>query len=150
MSHVATISLEVKDLDALGEACKQLGLELVHGQQTYRWFGKHVGDYPVPAGFTVEDLGKCEHAVRIPLGQQGADQAYEIGVVRRRDGKPGYTLLWDFWAGGYGLQAKVGDNCKHLVREYGLAVAARKALAKGFQVQRQVNAQGQPRLRLFK
>jgi hypothetical protein len=114
MSHVAQIELEIRNLDALAAACQQLGLELVREQVSYRWYGRSYGDYPLPAGFTVEDLGNCEHAIRIP----GEPRAYEIGVVRRRDGKPGYALLWDFYNGGYGLTEKVGQKAEKLKQAY--------------------------------
>src|SRR6266446_5904173 len=103
MSHVAEIDMEIKDLDALKAAAQDLGLEFCEGQQTYKWYGHSVGDFPMPAGFKEQDLGKCEHALRV----KGNPGAYEIGIVPRRDGRPGYTLLWDFWAGGLGLQNKV-------------------------------------------
>lgn len=128
MSHIAEIELQIKDLQALKEAAKALGLELREGQETYRWYGRSVGDYPLPAGFTKEDLGKCEHALSIP----GSPYAYEIGVVARKDGKPGYTLLWDFWQGGYGLEEKVGRNAIDLQREYAFAVSKAAARKKGF------------------
>jgi hypothetical protein len=132
MSHVAKIELEIKDLDALAKAAASLGLELVRGQKNYRWYGRHVGDYPLPQGFTREDLGSCEHAIRVP----GSDRAYEIGVVQRRDGKAGYTLLWDFWQGGYGLQAKVGSDGQKLRQAYTTEAAVANYTRKGFRVQR--------------
>ena len=140
MSHVATIEIEIKDLDALEAAAKELGLELVRGKTSHRWYGRSVGDYPLPAGFTADDLGKCEHAIRIP----GDDRAYEIGVCRRRDGKAGYTLLWDFYAGGYGMAAKVGgDKAPKLVQGYATHVAIKAARAGGFRVVgRSVKADG--------
>jgi hypothetical protein len=138
MSHVATVDLDVKDLDALAEACGQLGLELVRGQQSYRWYGRSVGDYPLPAGFTVEELGKCEHAIRIP----GDAHAYEIGLVRRRDGRAGYQLLWDFFGGGYGLEAKVGAGCSKLKQQYAVAVAVKTAQRQGMRVTQSVGSNG--------
>jgi hypothetical protein len=130
MSHVAKIELEIRDLDALASACKSLGLELVKGQQAYKWYGTVVGNYPLPEGFSKKDLGKCEHAVRIP----GNSAAYEIGVARRRDGRPGYTLLWDFWRGGFGLQDKVGDGGNKLKQSYAAAVAAKHYHKLGYRV----------------
>jgi hypothetical protein len=127
MSHVATIELEVRDLEALKAACQTLGLEFVAGQRTYRWYGRHIGDYPLPRGFSVEDLGKCDHAIRVP----GNAQAYEIGVVKRRDGRPGYVLLWDFWLGGYGLQEKVGEGAHKLRQAYAVEAAKRAAKQAG-------------------
>ncbi len=139
MSHVAEIKLQIKDLAALEKACKQLGLELVRDQKTYRWFGRSVGDYPLPEGFTAQDLGKCDHAIRIP----GDSRAYEIGVVKRKDGKPGYQLLWDFWAGGHGMTQKVGGNqAVKLQNEYAAAVAVKHYVSQGYRVQRQVKEDG--------
>jgi hypothetical protein len=146
MSHVAKVDLEVRDLGCLAKAAEHLGLELVQGQQTYRWYGRSVGDYPMPAGFKASDLGKCEHAIRIP----GASCAYEIGVVGRKDGKPGYQLLWDFWAGGYGMQAKVGNNGDKLKQEYAVQVAMKHARAQGYQVSRKQKEDGSVVLRAVK
>ena len=75
MSHIAEVNLLVQDLNALHRACQRL--ELVRGQQTCRWYGRSVGDDPVPVGFAKEELGTSEHAIRIP----GNDRAYEIGIV---------------------------------------------------------------------
>ena len=139
MSHVAEITCEVNDLQALGEAAKACGLELVMNQHTFKWYGTHVGDYPLPAGFSKSDMGKCEHALRIP----GNNQAYEIGVAKRKDGKEGYALLWDFWAGGMGLVDKVGNNADKLVDNYGAQVAKKHLSAQGYQVMIQQGPQGQ-------
>jgi hypothetical protein len=129
-SHVAEIDLEVRDLDALERACHRLGLEFRWGQKSYRWWGTHVGDYPLPAGFTVDDLGKCSHAIAIPNNSQ----AYEVGVVQKADGS--YGLLWDFIGGGYGLEAVVGSECKKLTDEYSIAVAESSAAAQGWLCER--------------
>lgn len=127
MSHVAKIEIEIKDLEALDAACRRIGCTLVRSQTSYAWFGRHVGDYPLPEGFAVEELGRCEHAIKVP----GA--SYEVGVVKRRDGRPGYTLLWDFWPSG-GLRAKLGaDGCK-LVQAYGVEAATRAARRQGYHV----------------
>jgi hypothetical protein len=122
MSHVAMVEIEIKDLESLKEACKAVGLEFREGQKKYHWYGTSVGDYPLPTGFVASDLGKCDHAIGVP-GKKGA---YEIGVVPRRDGKEGYALLWDFWNGGYGLQAVAGKDCNNLVSEYSKTVARKE------------------------
>ena len=146
MSHVCDIKTEIKDLEALAEAAKELGLELVRDQRTFKWYGRHVGDYPLPAGFTVADMGKCDHAIRIP----GNSGAYEIGVVKRRDGKPGYTLLYDFWAGGRGMSAKCGgDQLPKLVQEY-TAAAVKRSVRHTHRVQRTVLPNGTVKLILTK
>jgi hypothetical protein len=130
MSHVAKIEVEIKDLEALRSAAASLGLELVDRQTTYRWYGRRVGDTKLPDGFTAAELGTCEHALRVV----GEPSAYEIGIVARRDGGAGYTLLWDSWNGGYGLVEKVGAGAALLKQAYGVAVATRVALRAGYRV----------------
>ena len=142
MSHVAEISVEILDLDALEIAAKKIGMELRRRQRTYRWWGESVGDYPLPKGFTAAELGKCDHALSIPNN----NQAYEIGVVRRRDGKPGWILLWDFYAGGKCLQAVVGSEAVKLRQRYAAEVAIKNARRQGFRVTEQVGQDGKIKL----
>lgn len=137
MSHVADMKLEVKDLHCLKECVKPLGAELVKAD-TYKWFGRHVGDYPLPAGFTRDDLGKCDYVIRIP----GNSQAYEVGVVKRKDGKPGYQLIWDFWQGGYGLEKVIGKDGGLLKQSYAVMVAKKEMLRKGYRVTSKKDAKG--------
>jgi hypothetical protein len=147
MSHVATIELEVKDIDALAEACPAIGGEFMRDQKSYRWWGSDHpdridGDAP-PEGFTVADLGHCEHAIRLK------GQRYEIGVAKRRDGRPGYVLLFDDLYGE--LATHVGPNCNRLKQEYALSVAKRQARKQGFSVVGvQTLANGTKQLKLSK
>lgn len=131
-------------------ACKRLGLELVEGQKTYRWWGRSEGDYPLPEGFTAQDLGHCEHAIRVPLSHPSGRNAYEVGVVKRRDGKPGYQLMWDFFAGGYGLQEFVGEDCKKLRQAYATEAAKAQARKMGYRVTEKLQANGSIKLVLAK
>lgn len=135
MSHIAKIEIEVRDLDALAAACLRLGCALVRDQTTYAWFGRSVGDYPLPEGFTVADLGRCQHAIRVP----GA--SYEIGVVARRDGRQGFTLLWDSWSSG-GLERVLGPGAGRLVQAYGVEAATRAARRQGYAVTETVQDDG--------
>lgn len=120
MSHVTTI--EVKEsytLLSLKQMCKDMGWQWQEGQKTYRWYGKHVGDYPIPVGFTRDDVGRCDHAIGVP----GAK--YEIGVVRKGNE---WKLLWDFYGVG-GLQQVLGKEAGLLKQAYAMAntkVTARK------------------------
>lgn len=133
MSHVATVDVHITNLDDLKAACQRLGLEFREGQRTYKWFGRHVGDYALPEGFAISDLGTCEHAIGVP----GNSAAYEVGVVKRRDGKPGWCLQWDFYMGGLGLQRHVGEDCGLLKQSYALVAATRQARLQGFAVTEQ-------------
>lgn len=130
MSHVATIAVQIKDLASLKKACERVGLEFREGQKTYKWWGRHVGDYPLPAGFTKADLGKSTHALAV----KGKKDAYEIGVVESRTTPGTYELLWDFYAGGKGLEAAVGKDAKKLMQAYSTEVARKAARRAGFRV----------------
>lgn len=129
MSHVVKVDIQIKDLDALRRAAESLGLQFREGQKTYRWYGHYMGDYAMPQGVTKEQLGKCDHAIGVP----GNSQAYEVGVMGNADGT--YSLMWDFWQGGYGLQALVGKDCGNLIERYGIEVARSAAEAQGWYVE---------------
>ena len=124
MSHVARIELEINDLDALKAACRRLGLEFRCGQTSYAWYGEYVGDHPLPDGISVQDLGKCDHAIHVP----GA--GYEVGILKR-DRK--YLLLWDFWGEG-GLERALGRNAGRLKQAYAIERTRREALRKGYRM----------------
>ena len=121
MSHVVSLKTKINSLEALERAAKSCGLEMHKGQSTYRWWGHSVGDYPMPEGFTKDQLGKCNHALSVP----GNSQAYEIGVVDMNDGT--FRLLYDFYAGGKGLVERIGgNNADKLMDEYAIARAQLK------------------------
>lgn len=128
MSHVTTCELEVRDLDALESAVKEMGATLTRGVKEYAWYGTSVGDYPIPKGMTVETLGKCDHVIRVP------GVGYEVGVVQTVPGK--YTLAYDFYGPGRGLLAKFGERMNKLKQMYGVHVATRTAQKRGMNVQR--------------
>lgn len=144
MSHVATIEIQITNLEDLKAAAAELGLEWCEGQQTYHWYGEHVGDFPLPDGFNIEDLGRCEHALKLNPSQRLAAmnkyntstayviEPYEIGIVRRRDGRPGWTMLWDFYCGGRGLQDVIGENAGRLKQAIATAASIRTMTAQGY------------------
>jgi len=142
MSHVAEVELHVTDLEALKDACSALGMQFIENQKTHRWYGVYMGDSILPAGFTPDELGKCDHAIAVPDNPR----AYEIGVTRRRDGKPGYALYYDNWYGGYGLEEKAGVNACKLKQEYAAQVAGRQLTQQGYRVRRTITQEGRIRL----
>ena len=121
MSHIVSISVEMTDLIAVKAACKRLGWEFKEGQSTYAWYGRSVGDYPLPAGMTKDDLGKCNHAVGVP----GA--SYEVGL--RKHGN-NWVPVWDFWCSG-GLKEDTG---KRFAAAYAAEKAKIEARKKGYRV----------------
>jgi hypothetical protein len=142
MSHVATIEIELKDLEALRAACVELGLVFNENKSTYRCWGtgkdlyrlesyqRSSGKRLMPEGWELEEMGQCEHAISV----KGAHVSeYEIGVARRRDGKPGYQLLCDL-SGADELKRLAGDNLEKFRQAYAVEVAVRAAKRAGFRV----------------
>jgi hypothetical protein len=105
MSYISTIKTEIKDLAALSEACKKIGLKLNEGQTKYKWWGAKK---------------ECLHAISVP----GNSTAYEIGV-NEKNGI--YTLSYDPHVGGYGLEEICGKKCENLTQAYTQTVAIREA-----------------------
>lgn len=112
MSHISTVRTQINDLDALEDACRELGLELRREQKTHRFYSNQ--------------KNKCDHAIVLP----GNPNAYEIGLVLGTDGKT-YEVLHDDYMGGKGMVAVAGHGCQKLLVEYGRAKTKRIAAAKG-------------------
>jgi len=123
MSHIAKIEFEENwNVETLKNMCKvEKDFEWIENKKTYNWWGYHVGDYPIPNGFTKEDLGSCDHVIKV----DGA--SYEIGVVNK-NGKT--HLLWDFYYTG-GLQQALGKGAEKLKQCYSLAKVRQEAMMKG-------------------
>lgn len=127
MSHVSKIDVEINDLAALKAACKELNCEWVEGKQTYEWFGRSVGDYPLPEGFTADMLGKCNHVIRVP------NEIYEIGVVKVGEK---YRLLFDSWGWDNSkhqnkIVSYLGDKLQKLTQRYSACKVEAEARKKG-------------------
>lgn len=136
MSHVATVDVEIRDLESLKLAAHNLGLEFRENQKTYRWYGRWVNDYhgddaAYQHGVKPEDYGKCLHAIGIP----NDSRAYEVGVIRNPNGA-GYSLIWDFFSGGKGLKSRIGDKGHRLTQEYAAVHSQRQLMAQGYSVTR--------------
>jgi len=122
MSHISRIELDIKDLQSLKEACKRLGFEFCQNQQSYLWYGRWVGDSPLPEGITEDQLGKCDHAIKVPGAQ------YEVGVVRKGQS---FILLYDEWVKG-GLKTKLGVNAGLLKQAYTIETLRKEARQKNY------------------
>lgn len=130
-SHVIDVGIEIKDLDALAQAAIDCGCTLNLGQTKYKWFGRHMGDYKLPKGFTADELGHCLHAISV--NGAGSD-CYEVGVARSKTNDDAYTLLLDFWSGGHGLMDAIGKDAKKLIDRYSINVARNAAIDQGWMV----------------
>lgn len=138
MSHVSQIDIEIKDLTALQAACARLGLIWKANQSSYKWYGRWVGDYPLPENVKVKDLGKCLHAIEVPGAR------YEVGVTEV-NGK--LTLLWDFYSSG-GLEQILGNNGGKLIQAYAVEATKAQARRAGMRAYEQVEQDGTIRLEL--
>ena len=152
MSHVTDVRLRIKDLDALSEACQQLGLQLHRGKESYRWYGRWMDDFnddiaAVTNGHDPNTFGQCQHAISI----QGDESSYEIGVLPAKDGD-GYDLLYDSFDGK--LEPLAGPKLSSLRKEYACAVAtnrAKKTLGKrGWKTSREELQNGGVRIKLHR
>lgn len=138
MSHVATVETKIIDLDAFKVAVEKCGGELMLDQTTYAWWGYRAGggDY---RGRDPKDDGKCLHAVKVAGTQprNGSLGPWEIGLLARRDGKPGFELEYDYYGGaGRALETKFGKGLATLSEEYGAEVAMRQLARAGFRTTR--------------
>lgn len=139
MSHNKTLSFLINDLDCLAKAAEHIGMELRLNQTHYHWFGKFMGDYALPEGFDVSEMGKCLHAISI----KGNSQAYEVGVVQSKTNPGEYQLIYDFWSGGHGLEAVVGKDCDNLLQRYQVEVLKQQLILEGHSITEQWNEEEQ-------
>ena len=133
MSHISKINLVINDLEALEQACINLGFEFRKGQEKFSWFSRWVGDTPMPKGMTIADLGKCAHAIHVP----GA--SYEVGIIDNKDGT--YALVYDYWHSG-GLEPLIGKQACFLAAEYGAVCAENEFRDNGYDFHREVTEDG--------
>lgn len=145
MSHVATIDLEIKDLDSLEMACRDLGCTLVRGQTSFKWWGHwvqdyHGGDAAYKNAIDPNTFGTCEHAIKVP----GAK--WEIGVTKNMKGK--MVLVYDFYGSeGSAIDKVCGNRLLDLKIRYGVHVSTKQARKAGFRVSESVDAEtGRPKL----
>jgi len=88
-------------------------------------------------GFALADLGKCEHAI----GLKGDE--YEIGLVRRRDGRPGWLIVADDGS-------EISEYSARLKQAYAAEVSIKQARMQGFGVREELRADGSLRITMSK
>jgi len=109
MSHISKIELEVKDLATLKTACNRLGLKILEGKRTFKWYG--------------QEEGKCDHTITVP------EATYEIGVVRTGNL---FELKCDFYDAAIGKA--IGQNGGLLRQAYAVERTKTEARRKGHTV----------------
>ena len=124
MSHISTIEIQINNLEILKKVCQRLKFQFKENQKTYEWYGTWVGRFSLPEGISEDQLGKCDHAIKVPGCR------YEIGVVKRGDH---YLLLWDSWRKG-GLTKAIGNNAGILKQAYAVERVRQEARTKGYRL----------------
>ncbi len=116
MSHVTSMHMKIKDLDALEAAATECGLKLLRNQKTFTTY----------AGVK----NACDHALAMATSQRGD---FELGLVKSGDE---LELKGDLWGQQRMIDAVGGAQFNRLRREYTAAVTMRNA-PRGFIASRQ-------------
>jgi len=116
MSHFTTIETQVRDLDALREACEDLGLQLLSG---------------VPCRGYAGATRKAAHVIRLK-------GPYDIAVVPGPDNA--FSLTCDWWDGH--VAKETGPQHGRLLQAYGVRKTMREARTRGLRVNRKLEADG--------
>ncbi len=120
MSHFTTIETQIRDLAALREACRELGLELTENTDARGYGGQ---------------IRRGDHVIRL-------HGPYDIALNRQQNGTLGLTTDW--WAGH--VEKEVGANYGRLLQLYGVHKARIEARRKGYSVRRQTLGNGSIKL----
>jgi hypothetical protein len=120
MSHFTTIQTQIKDIDALREACAELGLELLRDAEARGYDSQRQrGDFV--------------------LRLKGP---YDVALHRQTDNT--FGLSTDWWDGH--VEKEVGQNYGRLLQLYAVHKASREARKRGLSVQRALRTDGSIKL----
>ena len=122
MSHFTTIQTQIKDIEALHEACRELGLELLPNAEA-RGYG------------SARQRGEFVIRLKGP---------YDVALNRQTDGA--YGLSTDWWDGH--VEKEVGGNYGRLLQLYAAHKTAREARKRGLSVLRTQRSDGSIKLTL--
>ena len=122
MSHFTTINTQIRDVDALADACRELDLRISPNTTARGYAGaSHPG----------------QHVIHLT-------GPYDIAVNRQPDGTLGFTA--DLWQGH--VEAEVGKDYSRIKQLYGVHKTTREARRKGLNVRRRELRNGSIRLQL--
>ena len=116
MSHFTSIQTQIRDLAALADACKELGVELVRGGEARGYAGQ-------------TRTGEAVVKLKGP---------YDIALNRQADGN--YGLTTDWWADH--VEKEVGKGFAKLLQLYGVHKTMREARKKGYLASRRTLPNG--------
>ena len=118
MSHFTTIQTQIRDLEALSDACAELDLQLVPDTICRGY-----------AGVT----RKAPHVIKLK-------GPYDIAVDPSPDNDGTHGLATDWWDGH--VAREVGAGYGRLLQSYGVHKTMREARARGLRSTRRVEADG--------
>lgn len=116
MSHFTTIQTEVRDLEALNDACAELGLQLFANAFCRGYAGVS---------------RQAQHVIRLK-------GPYDVAVDPGEGGR--YDLSADWWDGH--VEREVGGGYGRLLQSYGVHKTIREANLRGLRSTRHVEADG--------
>ncbi|WP_179136095.1 DUF1257 domain-containing protein [Paenibacillus sp. 32352] len=120
MSHFTKMKTEIRDIQALELACRELGLDLLRDQSARGYNGRLL-----PADYVVKLKGPYDLA--FTLGRTGA-----------------YTMTTD-WYNGH-VEKEVGKRAEHLLQHYAVHAATLAARKQGYAVERRQMEDGSIKL----
>ena len=124
MSHFTTIQTQIRDIDALRDACAELGLELLPDADA--------------RGFS-QNRRHGEYVIRLK-GPYDIAVHREAAAVGDAKGKGTYGLTTDWWDGH--VEREVGPKYGRLLQLYGVHKTMREARRQLYRVTRKVEQDG--------
>jgi len=119
MSHFTTIQTQIKDIDALRDACAEMRFGLLQNIEARGIGTQQHGDY------VIRLAGPCDIAL-----QRGTSGTFGLST--------------DWWGGH--VEKEVGRNYGRLLQTYGVHKATREARRRGLSVQRALRTDGSIKL----
>jgi len=118
MSHFTTIQTQIRDLEALNDACVEMGFPFLQNAPCRGY-----------AGVT----RTAPHVIRLK-------GPYDIAVEPSGEHNGSYGLTTDWWAGH--VAREVGNGYGRLLQSYGIHKTLREARSRGLRVHRQQEQDG--------
>ena len=120
MSHFTTIQTQIRDIEALRDACAEMKLEVLQNTEA-------------------RGYGNTRRHGQFVIRLKGP---YDIALDRQNDGT--YGLSTDWWEGH--VEKEVGGNYGRLLQLYAAHKTAREARKRGLSVQRTLRTDGSIKL----
>jgi hypothetical protein len=118
MSHFTTIQTQIRDLDALSDACAEMGFPFLQNANCRGYAGIN---------------RKAPHVIQLK-------GPYDIAVERAKENDGSYGLTTDWWDGH--VAKEVGIGYGRLLQSYGIHKTIREARSRGLRTHRRQEADG--------